>query len=75
MVCPRKPSVAEENADETRIEAFMRNRMDILLRFEQAILRPLASLFGLKPEIISVFWDLEGPTIAFNREGALYCNA
>lgn len=55
--------------------AFMRDRMQVFLRFEQLILQPLASLFGLRPQIINIFWDLEGPTIAFNREGALFCNA
>lgn len=61
--------------DEPDHAAFMRDRMYVFLRFEQAILQPLAHLFGLRPQVISIFWDTEGPTIAFNRDGALFCNA
>jgi len=50
-------------------------KLPICERFERNILLPLAKIFGLAPDVISIFWDKEGPTIAFNRGGSLYCNA
>lgn len=55
--------------------AFLRSRLDVCQRFERSVLQPLARIFGLDAQIISIFWDHDGPTIAFNRDGALFCNA
>lgn len=29
----------------------------------------------LAPPVMNIFWDHEGPLIAFNRGGAIFCNA
>lgn len=62
-------------SDESDHAAFFQGKLDTCQRFEQVVLMPLAKLFGLAPAVISIFWDNEGPTIAFNRAGSLYCNA
>jgi hypothetical protein len=64
-------------SDESNTMRFLEENgiLPICERFEQVILLPLARLFGLAPAVISIFWDKEGPTIAFNRGGSLYCNA
>ncbi|KLT40935.1 hypothetical protein CC85DRAFT_286971 [Cutaneotrichosporon oleaginosum] len=43
-------------------------------RFIAQILLPLAGVFGLQPAVVNVFWDREGPLIAFNRDGTAFCN-
>jgi hypothetical protein len=64
-----------DRSDEQDSVAYMRNRLDVCQRFERDVLQPLARVFGLNAQIISIFWDHDGPTIAFNRDGALFCNA
>lgn len=44
-------------------------------RFISAILLPLANVFQLQPSVLRVFWDRQGPLIAFNRNGEMFCNA
>ena len=29
----------------------------------------------LSAEVINIFWDHEGPLIAFNKGGSIFCNA
>ncbi|BEI84758.1 hypothetical protein CcaverHIS002_0501590 [Cutaneotrichosporon cavernicola] len=43
-------------------------------RFILNVLLPLAKVFELQPAVINVFWDREGPLIAFNRNGTIFCN-
>jgi len=35
----------------------------------------ISSSYQLAPQVMNVFWDHEGPLIAFNRGGAIFCNA
>lgn len=49
-------------------------QMEMSQRFISKILIPLAKLFELQPSVINVFWDREGPLIAFNRNGTIFCN-
>ncbi len=55
-------------------------------RFIAQILLPLAGVYKvslfcltrsshqLQPAVVNVFWDREGPLIAFNRNGTIFCN-
>ncbi|GAA6047852.1 hypothetical protein JCM3770_004674 [Rhodotorula araucariae] len=47
---------------------------DALLRMVTQVLRPVGDVFGLDPRALHVFYDLEGPLIAFNRNGSIYVN-
>jgi hypothetical protein len=71
--------------------AFLADKKAICDRFAAEILLPIGSVFQvcpplagylrtadclqLAPNTLSIFWDHEGPLIAFNKGGALFCNA
>ncbi|KAK8864438.1 hypothetical protein IAR55_001687 [Kwoniella newhampshirensis] len=64
--CPR---------DVTDPATFFQDKMDICQRFSVDILLPICRVFNLNPSVMNVFWDHEGPLIAFNRGGTVFCNA
>nr|XP_031863300.1 uncharacterized protein CI109_001175 [Kwoniella shandongensis]KAA5530372.1 hypothetical protein CI109_001175 [Kwoniella shandongensis] len=64
--CPR---------DVTDPAAYFQDKMDICQRFSIGILLPICRVFNLNPSVMNVFWDHEGPLIAFNRGGTVFCNA
>jgi len=44
-------------------------------RLIQAVYRPVGEgVFGIKPGVLNIFCDVEGPTIAFNRGGTIFLN-
>jgi len=45
-----------------------------LTRFAELLILLAKDVFGLKPESLHVMYDMEGPTIAFNRGGSLFFN-
>ncbi|GAA5934189.1 hypothetical protein JCM3775_006930 [Rhodotorula graminis] len=53
---------------------FVAEHHDALLRMVNRVLRPVGEVFALDPRALHVFYDLEGPLIAFNRGGAIYLN-
>ncbi|GAA5919060.1 hypothetical protein JCM1841_003725 [Sporobolomyces salmonicolor] len=55
--------------------SFVAENHDALVRYVTKVLRPVGEVFGLDPQALHVFHDLEGPLIAFNRNGSLYCNS
>lgn len=66
------PRMKLTRADQVGFEV---DQVEISHRFAQKILIPLAGVFKLTPAVLNVFWDHDGPLIAFNRGGALFCNA
>jgi len=44
------------------------------MRFLEMIVTPLKEIYGIPSTSIHVFYNLAGPTIAFNRDGALFLN-
>lgn len=77
--------------DVSDANAFLADKKAICDRFAGEILLPIGSVFQvcpplatdlrptdysqLAPNTLSIFWDHEGPLIAFNKGGALFCNA
>ena len=55
--------------------AFLQDKMSTITLFAHGIVMPLARVFGLAPRVMNIFWDHTGPLIAFNRGGAIFCNA
>jgi hypothetical protein len=53
---------------------FVSTHHDALLRFATRVIRPVGEVFGLDPRALHIFHDLEGPLIAFNRNGSIYLN-
>ncbi|KAK9702383.1 hypothetical protein K7432_011269 [Basidiobolus ranarum] len=54
-------------------EIMTKENLKSLARFVQ-LLMSLANVFELVPDTMHVFYDPEGPTVAFNRGGALFFN-
>ncbi|GAA6001650.1 hypothetical protein JCM10207_002248 [Rhodosporidiobolus poonsookiae] len=54
---------------------FVAEHHSALLRFVTQVIRPVGDVFGIDPRALHVFHDLEGPLIAFNRNGSLYLNS
>lgn len=44
------------------------------MRFLEMIVTPLKEIYGIPSTSVHVFYNLAGPTIAFNRDGALFLN-
>ncbi|QSL66000.1 hypothetical protein MERGE_003137 [Pneumocystis wakefieldiae] len=51
----------------------MNNKNDIDL-FSSLILKKISSVFGFNASILNIFYDDNGPTIAFNKNGSIFCN-
>jgi len=47
---------------------------DAIVRFVNLVIKPIGDIFDLDPNSLHVFYDLEGPIIAFNRNGSLFFN-
>jgi hypothetical protein len=62
-------------ADVADRKLFLSDKMGVIQRFASQILAPLGKVFKLAPEVMSIFWDHDGPAIAFNKGGAIFCNA
>ena len=68
---------------------FLQNKMVTCQRFAVDVLLPIGRVYNvsplewlaaslsiqLAPDVINIFWDHEGPLIAFNRGGTIFCNA
>ncbi|GAA5832862.1 hypothetical protein JCM11251_000508 [Rhodosporidiobolus azoricus] len=61
--------------DMTDPTAFVAENHDALIRLTTQIVRPVGDVFGLDPRALHIFHDLEGPLIAFNRNGSIYINS
>jgi hypothetical protein len=44
------------------------------IRLFETLLKDVASIYGLSPQAIHIFYDEVGGTIAFNRGGSIFCN-
>ena len=51
----------------------VQNQRDALKRFA-LLLKAVAAIFDCKYNVVHIFHDELGPTIAFNRNGSLFCN-
>ena len=73
--CPSHPNLrrAIDSAPACRT-GFVASHHDALIRMVSLVLRPVGEVFSLDPRALHVFYDLEGPLIAFNRGGAIYVN-
>ena len=56
--------------DDTTLE----RHHDALTRLITRIYLPVGAIFGLDPRAMNVYCDSHGPSIAFNRAGAIYLN-
>lgn len=49
------------------------SKSEVIARFIYVI-KPLRNLYKLPPASISIFFDLQGDSIAFNRNGSIFLN-
>lgn len=72
-------------------QSYLADKIAICQRFATEIVMPIAQVFKVRfseglwttsgtdvqlaPPVMNIFWDHEGPLIAFNRGGAIFCNA
>ena len=56
-------------------QTFMHDKFASCQRFAHEILKPIGGVFKLAPGVLNIFWDHEGPLIAFNKGGSIFCNA
>ncbi|KAG8813685.1 hypothetical protein FRC17_001463 [Serendipita sp. 399] len=54
-------------------ELLLQTKLDSILRF-LSIIRPLKRVYKLPDSSLHIFYDLSGPVIAFNANGALFLN-
>lgn len=54
-------------------ELLLQTKLDSINRF-LSIVRPLRRVYKLPDASLHIFYDLAGPLIAFNRNGALFLN-
>ncbi|MBW0477365.1 hypothetical protein O181_017080, partial [Austropuccinia psidii MF-1] len=47
---------------------------EALVRYSEKIILPIGALFDIDPNSLHIFYDLEGPIIAFNKSGSLFFN-
>lgn len=52
----------------------MGSKLEPIMRFLEMIVTPLKEIYGIPSSSVHVFYNLAGPTIAFNRDGALFLN-
>ena len=45
-----------------------------LRRFVTQVIKPVGETFSMNPRSLHIFYDLESPLIAFNKNGSIYCN-
>ncbi|KAK4046064.1 hypothetical protein OIV83_006387 [Microbotryomycetes sp. JL201] len=55
-------------------DTFMRLHADAISRFVARVVTPVSTVFELDPRALHVFYDQQGPLVAFNRNGGLYLN-
>lgn len=53
--------------------SFLTANTDAIAKFE-ALLREIADVYGVSPTAIQIHFDEEGPCIAFNTNGSIFCN-
>lgn len=56
-------------------DSLSQHEMEVSGRFSEHVLKPLARVYGVEDSVFNIFWDRAGPLIAFNRGGAVFCNA
>ncbi|OAV92499.1 hypothetical protein PTTG_01164 [Puccinia triticina 1-1 BBBD Race 1] len=47
---------------------------DAIVRYIDRVIKPIGEIFDIDPNSLHIFYDLEGPIIAFNRNGSLFFN-
>lgn len=52
---------------------FLGQNSEAISRFEN-ILRDIADIYGVSPSAMQIHYDEEGPCIAFNTNGSIFCN-
>lgn len=52
---------------------FLGQNSEAISRFE-TLLRDIADIYGVSPSAIQIHFDEEGPCIAFNTNGSIFCN-
>lgn len=63
------------SADVPNHQAYLADKLETCQRFATEVLIPIGQVFKLGPQVLNIFWDHEGPLIAFNKNGTIYCNA
>lgn len=53
--------------------SFLTANTDSIAKFE-ALLRDIADVYGVSPTALQIHFDDEGPCIAFNTNGSIFCN-
>ncbi|KUI52810.1 Sacsin [Cytospora mali] len=53
--------------------SFLTANTDAIAKFE-ALLRDIADVYGVSPTAMQIHFDDEGPCIAFNTNGSIFCN-
>lgn len=71
-----KPQKRTINITDVQVHrTFLADKMAVCQRFSIEILIPIGQIFKLAPHVLNIFWDHEGPLIAFNKGGTIFCNA
>lgn len=52
---------------------FLGQNSEAISRFEN-LLRDIADIYGISPSAMQIHFDEEGPCIAFNTKGSIFCN-
>lgn len=47
---------------------------EAIVRYADRIIKPIGEIFDIDPNSLHIFYDMEGPIIAFNRNGSLFFN-
>ncbi|KAM0793307.1 hypothetical protein ACM66B_000766 [Microbotryomycetes sp. NB124-2] len=56
------------------VDTFKRLHVDAITRFVLRVVLPVATVFELDNRALNIFYDQQGPLVAFNRNGGLYLN-
>lgn len=54
--------------------AVFNSKQDSLQRFSSSIIAPLGWIYGIPQTSLHIFYDIQGPLIAFNRNGSIFLN-
>ncbi|KTW26702.1 hypothetical protein T552_02708 [Pneumocystis carinii B80] len=55
-------------------ESFIMNNKSNIDLFSSLILKKISTVFGFNTSVLNIFYDDDGPAIAFNKNGSIFCN-
>lgn len=70
---PRGMKVYLDKQLSTDQVSFLTGNTDAIAKFE-VLLRDIADVYGVSPTAMQIHYDEEGPCIAFNTNGSIFCN-